>query len=243
MLDALLPAVLAANPPLEVEVNQPKICLSPNFQKRYVPPSPPATSSEEEATIRVSSYWTSSLLAEPKISTEQYRRSSRFLPKEIVERNARLKLRRTLQRLKVERLPGSLSQVENIASILLSKTLRYQKLLERQEVTRRRRRELDTLRKSVLQRAQVKEAAELGENTQLISQATMLMASPLLRDTKKERYRDRVLKKHQSTANAWDQRANLIRLSAPIGRKVSTIYSKLIMAHNLPRPHGVSLAD
>jgi hypothetical protein len=241
VLETLLPAVLAANKPMAIEVNQPKIALSSSFQKRYFQGSPNtvATPSEAETNVRVTTHWGKELLSEPKVAAGIMGQSNRFLPKGVAERNARLKLRRTLERLKLEGLPDNLNQVESVASMFLAKTLRYQKLLERQEVMKKRRFELDSLRKSVLQRSLLKDAAELEGNTQLICNLKDHFALTGVHDTKRQRYRDRVQNKHQHTVKLWHLYGNLQKLAAPPERKSSIAYSKLAAAHTVAPGQGL----
>ncbi len=208
LLDTLLPAMLATNPPRQVEIHQPKIAISPTFQKRYL-----VTQQFSPNSTFNGGFGRSLRGADPP-----------GIRRPLDPKHARLRLLKTLQAFSKMEKPR-LAQVEDMATTLISKTLRYNKLVERQEAVRKRRNDILLLHRDMIKKTEIEDTIELDGKTQCIEKINAVERMQQIRDTKRERYIMRLKSKHRAVERIWGREKSLLSLAASIKRKVP--YMKL----------------
>ncbi len=225
LLDTLLPAMLAANPPREVEIHQPRISISPTFQKHYLVSSPSCLSMQGSLQLGA--------MSAAKMGRTFRGASDLGIPTARVTgrlpdvKTARLRLLRTLQAFKIEKPLKQFSQVENAAAAIISKTLRLNKLVERQEAIRKKRKDIASRHKDLIRKTEIEDTMELDGKTQLIEKINAIEAMQTIRDTKLERYRVRLQRKHLNVEGVWGRQKSLAWLASPVRRRISVPYTRL----------------
>jgi len=229
VLDILLPAVLAANPPKPVDIKQTRISISNDFKKRYVIKHNYSFSMQNSFTTNQ---------AKPINTLDPAYQTAKtpFLTKKDFEpKNAKIRLLKTMAAFNFDKNTKNMSKAESLASQMLIKTLRYGRLLQQQEKLKKRRDDLERNHQNYIKRLRQEDADSLDSKTIRIQKFETLDAEKLLKkDTQKARYIYRLMKKHNSIAQSWWEKSTVKRLSCSPKRIPNTIFSKLEQRQNFP---------
>ena len=218
LLDTILPAMIASNPPKKINIKKPRILVSPEFQDRYLQASSVTSPSRERMKTQIE------MRTLPNLRTKL---GSKTMSESITDRTCQEKLYKTMQRFRQEKTPQRLRQVENAAAVYLSRTLRKNKLATMQNEINKKREEQEKIRREMMKQFEIEDLLESEGKASLIEQIKKLDEKAMMSSTFRQRHQDRVHYKHLSMINFWRGKKRLQTLASPLLRKLSMPYAKI----------------
>ncbi len=210
-VDSLLQALIMHDPPRHIQVRSPRVAISPRLWEKY------AADSSSMSRTRVGNF-----LGAAVFSSGAFSRSPRELAKNVQRERAKL----------ISSL-GSRGRLVLRESALVSRGLKMDKVRDMQQEMLKRRSELDSRLKLRLNKIRKNRDEQLLEHRTRIEEFSTPEQQPRgCKEPDKERYRRRVMTKHQRRVSSWKQSERLLELSTPRPRQrmARSPYAKLRMS-------------
>ncbi len=220
LLGSLLPAMIAANPPREVAVRNPRVAVSPEFKPRYASARGSNVLNEDLMLLAARERLKSQL----ELRTTRSRISSGTLTAMSVDRVAQERLYKSMQRFRQEQTPFRLRQMEHEATTMVAKTLKRGKLAVVLEEIRRKREEQERRRKEIVQRFELEDFVAFNDKARDIEK--LPRKEEMVKSTFRERFRERLRMKHMNMVNEWKKKTRLLALSEPATRRALAPHGK-----------------
>ena len=208
LLDTLLPALISASPPQDIEIKRPRVPISMEFKSKY---SIPLTS----------------IFTAPK-TTQGYTIGKNTLNITMLKQNPAMKtLYTTLNRTgKFNNVP-QLKIIEVAATNLITTSLKTTRVKELQLEEMKQRDEMELQRAAYLERLKMETKYKLNANTKILEDPKLFDTVSAKLIATKGRYTKRIIQKHNLILNKWNKQERILLLSRNKPRRVSVPYMKI----------------
>jgi len=213
LLDSLVPAMMASNPPNKIAIKMPRVYVSSKFREKYIrePVQTPNTPLFPNLTGTKNTINDNSKL---NITNGLYTTREYYQ----VNKDEENKLCKTLYRFSKEKTPQRLRQVKDIAATLMAKSWKRSKL----KLIKKEEKDPQTLiKRAVTKRMERNDEIINADVAKIMHKIQPLVNEKIEHGTIKERYKERLQLKHSKIVDEWFRFTRIQQLSKPFKRKIS----------------------